>query len=221
MLSLNLFSRTPALQIKKEAYIRALYKAVTLETGLVWAYRDDTNGNHHNHHHYQRRQGGAFPRATLKAFGGKSLDPSDAGAVTSATSGAGQRHLLAASSAQPYSQPSVSREVEAAANGGSGGGGGGGGGGGQGAAASESNPSGGLWAREAALRVEFLLQVMRRALGKENGGTLDLACCSFFFIWFSLVVFGWLGGGSASALRAYWVDKTPTQITAPLDADRE
>ena len=212
------------MQINKEAYTRALYKAVTLETGLVCAYRDDTNDNHHHHHHYQRRQGGAFPHATLRAFGGKSLDPSAAGAVASATSGAGQRRLSAASSAQPYSQPSAFERVGAAANGGSGGGGGGGdggGGGGQGTAASESNLGDGLWAREAALRVEFLLQVMRQALGKGNGGTLDLACCSFIFIWFSPVVFGWLGGGSASALRAYWVDMIQTRITAPLDADRE
>ena len=98
------FSRTPALQINKDAYTRALYKAVTLETGLVWAYRADTDDNRH---HHQRRQGGAFPRATLRAFSSESLDPPAAGDAAGTPSDAGQRHSSTAAAAQLHSQPST------------------------------------------------------------------------------------------------------------------
>ncbi|CAN0355029.1 unnamed protein product, partial [Laminaria digitata] len=105
-------------KINKEAYVRALYKAVTLEPRLVRAYRADTDDNHH-----QRRQGGAFPPATLTAFRSESFEPSAAGTAAGAASATGQRHSSTTAAAHNLGDD-------------------------------------GLWAREAALRVDFLLQAL-------------------------------------------------------------
>lgn len=57
-------------QITKKTYVRALYKAVTLDPSLVWAYHTDVD-----QHELLRQDGGgrggrALPQATLRVFAG-------------------------------------------------------------------------------------------------------------------------------------------------------
>lgn len=127
---------TLAFQITKKAYVRALFKAVTLDRGLVSAYRADLDQQQ------QRQQGGGgeVPQATLKAL----------------TSG---EHEPATTARQSQSSPGVLGlgGVEAAAV--SGGGGGGVAPAPAPAAVHENSGEEDLLAREAALRDEFLFQV--------------------------------------------------------------
>ena len=123
-------------QITKKAYVRALFKTVTLDHGLVSAYRADLDQQQQR----QQGRGGEIPRATLEA-------------LTS-----GEHEPVTTTAQQSQSSPGVLGPggTEAAAAGG----------GATPAPASaavhESSGEEDLLAREAALRDEFLFQVRWR-----------------------------------------------------------
>lgn len=133
---------TAVVQITKKTYVRALYKAVTLDRGLVSAYHADLEQQQHQLEE-QQDGGGDMPQAMLRAFTTVERRP--------ASNGAG-----AAATAQSRCSPAILGvgEIEtAAAIGGSVGQGG------VVASGGVNDMGEDLLAREAELRDEFLCQV--------------------------------------------------------------
>lgn len=131
-----------AFQITTKAYVRALFKTVTLDRGLVSSYRADLDQDQQR----QQEGGGEVPQATLRALTSGEREPAE-------------------TTAQSPSSPGILGlgGMEAAAAGVAGVGEGDGGAAAAAAAAHESGGENGgeqnLLAREAALRDEFLFEV--------------------------------------------------------------